>query len=73
MCLDNELLQNEGEDVIEETEEGCRSNRDDDCNRSISNSLASSRPRDVSELGSGVLDVVYESIHVLKNTLRGAF
>jgi len=71
--LDNELLQNEREDVIKETKEGRYGDGNNDSNNRIGNGLAPSRPRDVSKLGPGVLNVVYESIHVLKNTPSGAF
>jgi hypothetical protein len=58
-------LQDEREDVVEQTEEEGGKDRDQNNHEGKGHSLTTSRPRDVSELTLGILDVVDESIHCL--------
>ncbi len=57
-------MNNEREDVVEESEEKGGEKRNENHNHSESDRLFACWPRDVRELALGIFDVVPESFHI---------
>ncbi|OHB05077.1 MAG: hypothetical protein A3B16_00585 [Candidatus Zambryskibacteria bacterium RIFCSPLOWO2_01_FULL_45_43] len=66
-------MEEKREKIVEETKVGGREKRNNNSNRSKGNSLTAAWPRDVLELASGFSEVIYKSLHFLKNTFVRRF